>query len=155
VTILSPDAMQASLASWTDQTFLECLTIDHPTLDEPFLLVNDRVDLERTAGTFIAFPFSAKLQPRSDDMDAGAEIVADNVDQRLIEALRGLDYGATVVYEVVLADSPNTLEQGPFEYAVRGFSANASTISLRINFALDLLNEAFPKDYFAPWNSTT
>lgn len=149
---MTPEGLQAALSSGTDEVFLECLTIEHSSLASPILLVNDRVDLIRTAGTFVAFPFSVRLQPKSDDMAASAEIIADNVDQRIINALRGLTSGATITYEVVLSDSPNSLEQGPFEFDVRGFSANVSTISLSISFALDFLNEAFTKDYFAPWN---
>jgi hypothetical protein len=152
---LTPDGLKAALAQNTDAVFLECLTISHPSLSPPIRLVNDRQDLTRTAGTFVAFPFEARLHARSDDMDASAEIVADNVDQRIIEALRGLSHGATVRYEVVLAGSPNNVEQGPFDFEIKGFSANVSTVSLKISFALDFLNEAFPKDYFAPWNATT
>lgn len=102
---------------------------------------------------FVAFPFTVRLHTRSDDMDAMAEIVADNVDQRIIQALRALEYGATVRYEVALAGDPYGVEMGPFDFEVKGFSANLTTISLRVAFAMEFLNEAFPKDYFAPWNA--
>jgi hypothetical protein len=152
---LTPDAVRAALAQTTDEVFLECLTIAHPSLSPSIRLVNNTQDLSRSAGTFIAFPFSARLQPRSDDMDATAEIVADNVDQRIVAALRGLSHGATVTYEVVLASAPNDVQQGPFEFEIQSFSANISTVSLSISFALGFLNEAFTKDYFAPWNASS
>lgn len=150
---LSAAGLQAALAQWTDEIFLECLTIEHPSISA-IRIVNDRADLTRTAGTFTAFPFRARLHARSEERIAEAEIVADNIDQRIVLALRGLSDGATVTYEVVLRDSPNTVEQGPFEFEVQGFSVDAQTITLRIGFALGFLNESFPKDFFAPSNSS-
>jgi hypothetical protein len=149
---LSQAGLQAALAQHTDEAFLECLTIAHPSVTT-IRLVNDRQDLTRSAGTFIAFPFRARLQPKSEDRIAEAEIIADNVDQRIITALRGLSDGATATYEVVLADTPNTVEAGPFEFEIMGFSADAATITLRVSGDYRVLNEAWPKDYFAPWNA--
>lgn len=149
---LSQEGLQSALAGSTDEVWLECITIEHPSI-ATMRLVNDRVDLVRSAGTFVAFPFSVRLHVRSDEMNAMAEVVADNVDQRVILALRGLAHGATLKYEVVLASSPNVVEQGPFEFEIKGFSANVSTVSLSVSFAMDFLNESFPKDYYAPWNS--
>lgn len=149
---LSQTGLQAALAQWTSEVFLECLTIEHPDITD-ILLVNDRQDLVRTAGTFVAFPFRARLHTRSEERVAEAEVVCDNVDQRIVQNLRGLAAGATLTYEVVLHDSPNTVEQGPFEFEIKGFVADARSVSLRISFAMDFLNERFPKDWFAPWNT--
>lgn len=149
---LSQTGLQAALAGWTDQVFLECLTIEHPSISD-ILLVNDKVDLVRSAGTFIAFPFRVRLHARSEDRIAEADVTCDNVDQRIVLNLRGLAEGATLTYEVVLADSPNTVEQGPFEFEIKGFVADARSVSLRIGFAMDFLNESWPKDHFAPWNT--
>lgn len=150
---LSQAGLQAALSQRTSEVFLECLTIDHDDFDNPIRLVNDKVDLVRSSGTFIAFPFRARLHARSEERVAEAEIVADNVDQRLIQHLRGLSAGATVTYEVVLLDTPNTVEQGPFQFEIQGFTADAATITLKISFALGFLNEAYPKGWFAPWNA--
>lgn len=152
---LSNDALQSALAGWAEQIWLECLTFEHASLGSPIRLVNDKQDLARTAGTFTAFPFTFQDFVRADDQQVVAQIVADNVDQRIITALRGITGRPTVTYEAVLYDSPNTVERGPMEFEVLGFQANISTISLRVSFAMSFLGEAFPKDYFAPWNATT
>ena len=149
---MTPEGLKAELAETTDEAFLECLTITHPEIDT-IRLVNDEDDLVRTAGTYISFPFSVKTHPRGDEMNAMAEIVADNVDQRIILALRGLGYGALVTYEVVMDSSPNALEQGPFEFEINVFTVIASSIALHFSFAIDFLNEGVPKDWFAPTNS--
>ena len=150
---LSATALQSALAGWTDEIWLECLTFDHDSLASPIRLVNDKQDLVRTAGTFTAFPFTFQDFTRADDQSVVAMITADNVDQQIITALRGITGKPTVTYEAVLHDSPNTVERGPMDFEVLGFQTNASTISLRVSFALSFLNEAFPKDYFAPWNA--
>lgn len=149
---LSQDGLQAALAQWTDQTFLECLTISHTSISD-ILLVNDKQDLVRTAGTFVAFPFRSRLHTRAEDRIPEAELVCDNVDQRIIQNLRGLAEGATLTYEVVLADSPNTVEQGPFDFEIKDFMASIHTVALRVGFAMDFLNERWPAHWFAPWNT--
>lgn len=149
---LSSAGLEAALAPQTNQVFLECLTISHASISD-ILLVNDKVDLPRTAGTFVAFPFQVRLHPRSDERTIDAQIVADNVDQRIVQNLRGLSAGASVTYEVVLQSQPNTVEQGPFDFNLQGFVADALTVQLQLGFGLEFLNEKFPKDVFAPWNT--
>lgn len=151
---LSATALQSALAGWTDEIWLECLTFDHPSMNEPIRVVNDKVFLERTAGTFFAFPFTFQDFIRGDSQSVEAQIVADSVDQRIILALRGIVGKPTVTYEAVLRDTPNVVERGPMEFEVLAFSTNLTTISLRVSFALSFLSEAMPKDYFAPWNSS-
>ena len=119
----------------------------------PIRLVNDQQDLVRTAGTFTAFPFSFQDFVRGEDQSVVAMITADNVDQRIITALRGISGKPTVTYEAVLYDSPNVIERGPMSFEVLGFQSNMTTISLRISFALSFLSEAFPQHYFSPQNA--
>jgi Domain of unknown function (DUF1833) len=152
---LSSTALQSALAGWTDQIWLECLTFEHASIVTPIRLVNDRQDLVRTAGTFTAFPFEFQDFVRADDQSVIAMITADNVDQQIITALRGITGKPEVTYEAVLFDSPNTVERGPMQFEVLGFQTNMTTMSLRISFALSFLSEAFPAGYFAPWNATT
>ena len=150
---LSATGLQSALAAWTDQIWLECLTFDHASLAAPIRLVNDQADLVRTAGTFIAFPFQFQDFVRGEDQSVVAMITADNVDQQIMLALRGISGKPTVTYEAVLYDSPNTVERGPMEFEVLGFQSNLTTISLRVSFALSFLSEAWPKDYFSPQNA--
>lgn len=151
---LSATALQSALAGWTDEIWLECLTFEHDTLDAPIRLVNDKQDLVRAAGTFIAFPFTFRDFVRADDQSVEAQIVADTVDQRIIYAFRGITGKPVVTYEAVLHGSPNTVERGPMQFELMGFQANLTTISLRVSFAFSFLSDAFPAGYFAPWNRT-
>lgn len=150
---LSATALQSALAGWTEEIWLECLTFDHPDLPDRIRLVNDKQNLVRSSGTFVAFPFVFQDFVRGDEQSVQAVITADNVDQRIVETLRGLSGVPTVTYEAVLHSAPNTVIKGPMEFEVMGFQAALGTISLRISFALGFLNEAFPALYHAPWNA--
>ena len=150
---LDQDALQDALSQDVDVAWLECLTFNHPDLSEPIRIVNDRVNLVRTAGTFLAFPFEVTLYQQSDESIAQARITADNVDQRIILELRAIqDDRPRVTYEAVRQTAPNTVIQGPMEFEIQGFVADVGTISLEVAFALDFLNQSFPKDYFTPGN---
>ena len=153
---LSQAALQAVLAQSTGQVFLECLTISHADLATPLRLVNDRADLTRTAGTFTAFPFQVTAPAQSDDKPPQMRLTIDNVDQRIILALRSLAGTRTdisVSYDVVLADSPNTVEYGPVDFRVDNVNVSPASISLDLSFHTGFLNAAFPGLQFAPSNA--
>lgn len=152
---LSQAALQAVLAQSTAEVFLECLTISHTDITT-LRLVNDRADLTRSAGTFVAFPFQVTGMRQSKDQLPQMRITVDNVDQRIIEALRGLAGtrdDITVSYEVVLADTPDTIEYGPVDFRVDGVNTSPASISLDLSFHTGFLNAAFPAGQFAPSNS--
>ncbi len=154
---LSQQAVQGLLASATDVVYLECLTITHPNLPEgPIRLVNDRASVTRTAGLFMAFPFTVVPPAQDDDRAPTLEITADMVDQRIMVGLRGLvgdRTRATVTYEVITAGAPNTVEWGPVEFSLDTISTDgAATIKLRASFSMGLLNDAFPRQVFSPGN---
>lgn len=133
-----------------------CLTFDHPTLSDPILVVNNTEDVVRSAGTFVAFPFTFRDYIRGDNDFPTGEITADNVDRTIMTALRGLPSPMpTVTYECVLSGDVNTVVQGPMEFVVLGFSASLHTISLRIALDYSFLSDAFPKDIFTPGNRGT
>lgn len=147
------ETIQAALSANTDEIILQCLTIEHPSLGEPIRLVDDWQDLTRSAGVFTAFPFEFQDIVRGDDRVAEAMITADNVDQRIIESLRGVVGRPTVTYEVVRRSAPNVVQYGPSQFEFIGFQAALGTVAIRIAFALPALNEAFPKDVFSPSNA--
>lgn len=151
---LSADGLQSALAQWTEEIWLECLTFDHASISTPIRLVNDTQDLVRSAGTFIAFPFRVQLAPQDEARVGSAQITATNVDQRIVRELRAITDRPTVTYELVRHAAPNTVEVGPVELTVIGFVANVSTVQIRCSGGLEVLDEAFPADHFAPWNSS-
>jgi hypothetical protein len=149
---LSLPALQAIFTQDTGEVFLMCLTIDGPGLAAPIRLVDDQQDLVRTAGTFQAFPFQIAMPQESEDQLPQVQLVVDNVDRQIVQAIRALTSPPTVTLEVVLASSPNTLEAGPFAMTLRHSDYDATAVSGTLGYE-DMLNEPFPKDSFTPTNS--
>lgn len=151
--MIDQTTLQALLSPQTDEIILQCLTIEHASLGSPIRLVDDRQDLVRTEGTFIAFPFEFQDFVRGDDRAVEAVITADNVDQRIIDALRGVVGRPTVTYEVVRRSAPNVVQRGPMQFEFMGFQASLGVVSIRITFDYASLNEAFPSAVFSPSNA--
>lgn len=86
---LSQSALQVVLAQATNQVFLECLMVSHADLAQPLRLINGRADLTRAAGMFTAFLFQVAGMNQSPDQMPQMRITIDNVDQRVVLALRG------------------------------------------------------------------
>lgn len=154
---LSQDALQGILASSTDIVYLECLTIAHSKfIDGTLRLVNDRVDLVRTAGTFIAFPFSVTPPAQDSKQSPFLEITADMVDQRIIQAIRmviGQRERAQISYEIVTHQHPNTVEWGPVDFQFDSATTDGvSILKIKASFSLGLLEDAFPTKVFSPGN---
>lgn len=152
-----PSAIQEELrAGLLTEIAYVCLTFDHDSLSEPVRVVNNTEDVVRSAGTFVAFPFVYRDYVKGDAEFPTAEVTADNVDRRIMNALRGLPAPLpTVTYECVLSGDVNTVVEGPMEFVVLGFSALLTTISLRIALDFGFLNDAFPKGIFSPGNRGT
>jgi hypothetical protein len=146
---LSAAALQAVLAHQTEKVFLACLTITHADLALPIRVVNDGQDLVRTEGVFTAYPFEVPMPDSDSQKPPQVRLRIDNVDRSITAALRALSSKPTVTLEVVLADSPNTIEAGPFPFTLQLASYDALVVEGTLGFE-DVLNEPFPKDSFTP-----
>ncbi len=151
---VSQRALQAMLSQETGEVFLVCLTISHPTLQSPFLLVNDYNPLVRTAGTFQPFAFDVSLPAEQEDQLPQVAMTIDNIDNQILQAIRNIPgQRPSVVMELVLAATPNAVEAGPFNFSILSIDYNDATIQGTIGFEDDLLNTAFPADTYTPTNS--
>jgi len=152
---LSQSALQAVLSSATEKVFLECITITHPDMTT-LRLVNDTQDLTRSAGTYSRFPFEVSAATQIQDRPPAIDIRGDAVDQRIVQGLRelaGKRQRAEIVYEVVLADTPDSIEFGPVKFEFDSMSADSATrVTVRASFLRGALNDAFPSGQFAPSN---
>lgn len=152
---LSQSALQGILASATEKVFLECITISHPDIDT-IRIVNDTQDLERSSGTFLRFPFKVSASTQVQDRPPSIDITGDAVDQRIVQGLRelaGKRQKAEIVYEIVLADTPDSIEFGPVKFEFDSMTADSATkVTVRASFLRGALNDAFPAGQFAPSN---
>lgn len=149
---LSQAARAAAFAQSTDQCFLALLTLSHPTLPQPIRVCNDGRDLVSRGLTFQRFPFEFELPEESDAAPPTVRLRICNVDRTVVAALRTAASSGEPVQvrlEIVLASSPDTIETGPFDFALREASYDAIVVEGTLVYE-DLLNEPFPADTFTP-----
>lgn len=145
---LSDPALAAIYAPRTDEVFLELITISHPDLATPQRLVNDRVDIVSRGETYTAFPFEARLQPSRDGELPTADLVSASTAE-LVDLVRSLEAPPDVAVELIMASSPDTVEQGPFNFTATEASYDATSITLQLAFEA-LLSEPYPSGIFSP-----
>lgn len=146
---LSPAAVQAITAQETGEVFLLLLTIDHPDLAQPIRVVRNGEDVTSRGNTYSACAFDVALPDERSDRPPRVQLVLDNVDRAITQALRPLTSPPTVTLEVVLASSPDTVEAGPYEFTVRNVVYDAHVVTAELAYE-DVLNLRFPADRFTP-----
>lgn len=152
---LTQGALQGVLSSATEKVFLQCLVISHPDITDLYL-VNDTKDLVRSEATFQRFPFSVSAASQDQGKPPSIDISADAVDQRVLKAMRrlaGKREKAKIRYEIVLANTPDSVEFGPITFEFDTVAGGSSTqVQIRATILKGALDDAFPKDQFAPSN---
>jgi len=136
---LSSAAKAALTFQETGEIYLMLLTIQHPALIPSLYFGN----------TYLAWPFQVALPEEREDTVPTIQIVIDNIDRRIMAGIRSLPTAPTVLLEVVLASSPDTVEAGPFNFTLRGVDYDALTITGTLS-PEDILNEPFPQYTYSP-----
>jgi uncharacterized protein DUF1833 len=143
----------ASLRSWmreeTGEVFVELLTLSHESLPEPIRCCSNDVPLTSRAAEFLPYPF--ELFPPDDiqERPPRLRLVIDNVDPRIITALRPLQSPIGVAWEVVRAAEPDLVEIRFSNLLIREVQYDVLTISGEL-IPRDLRTEAFPRHLFTP-----
>lgn len=133
------------LADRTSQVFITLLKIEHDSFDAPILLAYNTEDVVRTDGTYKPYPFQINLPDQEEDSIPQVTVQVDNVDLTVNDAIRTLTgEPPTVTMMVVLADSPNTIEAGPFKYSLQSAQADAQTIQGALGFEGDVFSQQTP-----------
>jgi hypothetical protein len=147
----SQAAVEAVFAQETDAVFVTLLTIEHSSI-EPIRVCLDGQQVVSNGQTFEPFPFEIRLPKRNGQEMPRVTLRIDNVDQQIIQALRAIDTPPQVTAEVVLTESPDTREAGPYDMTLRSARApNASEILGELAFE-DVLNQPWPAASFTPNN---
>ena len=93
----------------TDEAFLWLLTIT--TSKENILLVNNMEDIVSRGQKYTAYPFDISLPVEDGSKALALTLKIDNVDQVLIEAIRGFLEPPVMKLELVLSSDFNTVEK--------------------------------------------
>lgn len=149
---LSPAMTAAILSRETAAVVLAGMRISGDGLDT-LRIVNNTEQVVRLDGTYHPYPFEADLP---EDTDTGAPHVVvrvDNCDRQVLRAIRDYQGVPECVLEVFLAESPDTIELGPFEFAILSADFDALAISVQLGYEEDFLSQAVPATTYTPTNS--
>lgn len=149
---VSINAMRAMFAQETGEVFLVCLTITHPDITT-LRLVNNTQPVVRSAGTYQPYPMQLSLPAQRDDQLPQVDIVIDNVDREVLRQIRLLVGVPQVTMEVIMASSPDTVEAGPFDFALKQASYDVLAITGTLGYEDDILNQQVPAMTYTPTNS--
>jgi hypothetical protein len=148
--VLSAAALQAIFARETDEVFVVLLTLEHSTFATAIRVCSDAVDTISRGSTYQPFPFEVTTPAEDDAPPPRVTLRIDNVDRRIVQEVRRVSgEPITVTLEVVLASTPDTLEAGPFEFALRDTTYSALLVEGELAFD-DILNEPYPGLAFTP-----
>ncbi len=136
----------------TGEAWLILLTIDHASLQNPIRVGSDAVATISRGKTFISFPFDLALPHEAPDELPRARIRIDNVDRRIVEALRlaaGSAEGPSVQMEIVRAADPDTVEGSWPDFLLVNATYDVLVVSGELK--LDVLErEPYPADSYTP-----
>lgn len=155
---LTPDGLKGMLASTTSQVYLFALKINHSTLDQPYYIVQNNVDLQidlpkEGVKTFTAAGFEFIMPYIEEDTLPLAELKLDNVSGFLIELLRTITDAPEFDIYVIRKDHLQNIcqtEIGPLKYSLKNVNWNINTISGQLTLDYDYLNETCMKFRFTP-----
>lgn len=150
----------------TDEVLLALIVIAHDDLASPIRVCSNVEDITQggivyddegvvttdagtvtdgSGDTYTAFPFEVELP----DPEGLAILSICNVDRQIVEAIRTIDSPPTVTLSLVLADSPDVVEAGPFEFELTDVTYDALIVSGTLSFD-HFLDEIWPGDRFTP-----
>lgn len=146
---LSVAARQAIFAQQTSSVFLMLLTFDNAEMPSPLRVVNNYENITSNGNEFIAYPFAFTLPDEETETLAQVELTISNVNRLLVESVRSIGTPLTTTLELVMAESPDTIEAGPFPMTLREVKYDALKLNGTCNFH-DLLNQAYPAGTYIP-----
>ena len=141
--------LEAATAQHTDEVYLVLVTFSHPDLaalgiqypelgvsDGALRFVNNTVDITSRGEVFKAYGFDFTPPGQGENERQIATLVIDNVDRRIMLAIRSLQSRPTVLVEVVLGSDPDTVEETLPEFQFVG--AGADRLQVNGQLAVDL-----------------
>lgn len=146
---ISLTAKQAINAPETSEAFLVLLTIDHADIDPPIRVSSDAVDTISRGNTFVAFPFELSLPDDTDDRPPRARLSIDNVDRKIVKAIRSINSAPSVLMEIVRGADPDIVEAAFPDFQMREIAYDALVVEGALTVE-ELEGEPYPARIFSP-----
>ena len=152
---VSPGTMRDMFAQETSRTVLVCLTISHPSITPPIRLVSNTVDLSWGGNTFIGMPFEITLADEDESTISDVVLNIDNVDRRMVEAVRTIQAPPMILLQMISVDAAGTITQelGDMQFRLQKVDGDALVLSSTLGFEADYLNEPAVRHHFDPATS--
>lgn len=147
---LSSRAMRAAMVRETGECLAVLLTLSHPAFAAPIRVTNVGSDVTSRGDLFQNFPFTPSFPRDTGDAPPLVNLTVCNVTREIVNQLRPIvDQRVQVLIEVVLSDTPDTVEYGPLNFELRDVKYDAFVVEGSLGFE-DVLNEPFPGDEMNP-----
>lgn len=135
---ISQELRSATFSQETGEVFIGLLTITHPNFEEDIRVCDDPFELLPVAGVrgvvsrgeeFLFLPFSFSLPAQNDTGIASARLSIDNIDQRIVQAVRQADSAISVTIEIVLSSDVDTPVFQSDDFRLERVTYDALTVS--------------------------
>lgn len=146
---LSPGAIRAALALETNTAFLVLVTFTDPTDGTKYRVVCNTEDIVSRGNVFTACYFNFVMPSDDDEAPKGVSLSIDNVDLGLVALLRKVIVPIQCLIEVVVSQSPDTVEIALTDLVLREVEWNESTITGSL-ISDDPLNLLYPAHIYEP-----
>lgn len=146
---VSSPAMQSLMAARTAKVWLHLLTIMDSELNVIKRMVDNTTNITSRGNVFERFAFKPQIPAESEGSMPKVEIMIDNVGQELTATIETLVAPPVIYLEVILADTPDVIERGPFKFKLRSVSYNRLTIRSELTYE-ELTAEPYPYKRFTP-----
>jgi len=130
---LSNTALAAMNAQQSGEVWLVLLTISNPGI-ETIRVVNNNEAIVSRGNTYLAFPFEIELPGQDPDSPSSARLRIDNIDKRIVEAVRSISTPPIITIEVVLASQPDTVEIGYTDLTLRAVEYDVNSVRGELTF---------------------
>jgi hypothetical protein len=142
---------QALFAQSTDQVFLVLLHLSHTDLPSDIYLVNNREAITSNGQEYTPYAFGVDLPGDSEGRVTSANLVIDNTDRAIVQAVRSINDAPDVELSIVLASDPDEVELGPFAFKLRNVSYTVESVQGEL-FYQERLGKEIPRDRFIARN---
>ena len=142
----------------TSEAFILLVTISHSAFTDDMRIASDPFELLPNAGVngvisrgleYIYLPFSINLPQQDDTGIARAQLQIDNVDRRIINAVRSANSPLSITLEVVLSSDVDTPEISIEDFRLERVEYDSLVVSGDISVEYFEL-EPFPAGRFTP-----
>lgn len=146
---VSATALAAINASATSEVFLDLLTIDDPGLASPIRVVRNTKNVTSRGNLFVGLAFDIAPANEDPEGDPAVQLLIDNVDRAIVDAVRAAAGKPSCTLEVVLASDPDTVEMGPYPFSIQDAEYDGFKVTALVAFE-DILNARYPADSYTP-----